>query len=118
MSAVKTLMSLLVSCLLLGTQMVFTAVPVLDASCAKTVGCGCCDCPTKQCCMGKSTPAPAPAPGIPPPANERIDLQGLAMDLAPLLEPPAANHAQTSFSVFYSVAVSVPLYIRDCAYLI
>ena len=82
-------------------------------------GCRACDCRAPKCCVGKSAPAPVPAPAAP--VNLPSPKQHLSM-----LPPSSLVHESPVFlaprlsSAFFSLVSpeAVPLYERNCAFLI
>ncbi|HXT39238.1 MAG TPA: hypothetical protein VN887_04355 [Candidatus Angelobacter sp.] len=112
----KTLFAILLSVLLPGAQVVFTA----DARCPvqpAKARCACPHCPKAGCCVTRSAPAPKPL-SVPP-------VQGGSHQ--PLLTPaaefqligPSPAVTQTA-SLFFATlpGAAVPLYQRNCSFLL
>ncbi|HWW03310.1 MAG TPA: hypothetical protein VNZ64_26645 [Candidatus Acidoferrum sp.] len=82
-------------------------------------GCRPCVCASRKCCVSKSSPTPAPAPATP--------VRSLSLKQHQSMLPPNSvvcalmvSLAPRLSSVFFSVlsAEAVPLYQRDCAFLL
>lgn len=87
--------------------------------CPKNVE-ACCDCGGKmKCCLAESgNPAPA-TPAVPAPNLVPKDFQGAFCLVAQLIQAlPAVDHAIAPVSSACFIAGAVPLFARDCAYLL
>jgi len=82
-------------------------------------GCRACRCAARNCCLGKSDQAPAPVPAAPantlsPNQHHLLLSPGPAFAAPPV--PPATRLSSVSF--FLVSPQAVPLYERDCAFLL
>jgi hypothetical protein len=117
---VKSIFAILFSLVLVATQTVFASngVGVSSQQSATHTCCGnsCCH---KSCCVAKDAPASAPMPVAPARTVSQTDSQLLVTVIQALLQPPVAttsNFVSPPSSIPASVAV--PLYERNCSYLI
>src|SRR5258705_7774260 len=79
--------------------------------------CACCSCARLDCCARPVLPTPLSAPVSPPSSEERV--QAPALTIVPVLIAPSVDASPTlvAFSAgFFSD--SVPIYERNCSYLI
>jgi hypothetical protein len=116
---VKTVSAILFSVLLAGAQTVFTADALCSAQPIKAK-CACSHCDKKSsCCVKPSAPVQSPL-SVPPPPNasqNQLHLLLAVMSQLVALSAPAAPQAVPQFS-FASYATDVPLYARNCTFLL
>jgi hypothetical protein len=117
---VKSIFAILFSLLLVATQTAFVSRGV-DISSQKNTAHACCrnlEC-HKPCCIAKNAPASTQVPVAPAPSSSQNDSQLLVMVIQALLQPPVAAPASfVSPRSFIPASVAVPLYERNCSYLI
>lgn len=114
----KTALVLAVSVMLVGTQTVF-AFGHNPQTASAPRECRCCSCKQLNCCVAQPTPAPEPVPATPARAISQSNLQIIAAFVSLLLPAPEKATAPVSFSPSISpVPTAVPLYDRNCSYLI
>jgi hypothetical protein len=117
---VKSIFAILFSLLLVATQTAFVSRGV-EVSSQKIASHNCCgnSCCHKPCCVAKDAPAPAQVPAAPAPSGSQNDSQLLVIVIQALLQPPVAAPASfVSPRSFVPASVAVPLYERNCTYLI
>ena len=118
---VKTAVVLLVG-FVLAWPCVFTA-PVGDRSVATRVARKCCDfqcakCASPGCCAQPSQPS-APLPPALPPSTSHNEWQALAASVAPILALPSRSADELPSSAAWSSSLTaIPLFQRDCCYLL
>jgi len=112
----KAAFAILFSLLLAVTQSVLPAKADgqgQPASCCKRCVC------ESPCCVSGSAPASAPAPAAPVPSVSTKQLQPALQIAAKLLVTPDSSATEISFPVPTSFrSRAVPIYDRNCAYLI
>ena len=111
----KTLLAIFFSLALLGTQSVF----LIGAPAAKPVSqCACDKCDT-SCCKKKAASESRPVSSAPAPTRAQIEWQLLAAVLTQLVTLPGASKPEVSFRFLPPIpAPAVPLYQRNCSFLI
>src|SRR5947209_6833676 len=111
-NAAKITFAFLLSLLLAGTQSVLLAAapPSAPASCA-CPGC------KKACCAAKGT-APAPQPAAPTRAADQSALFMAVLVRLVAFSPSSTAQVSSAYSSAPSLAAVVPLYQRNCSYLI
>ena len=108
--------------IILAGQSIFTASAVPAARVAKS---GCCrsgcsskNCATPACCVKPAKDSKPPLPARLP-SNSQNELQALVAFLAPLLTLPARSASELpACGPSLSPVAAVPLYQRNCSYLI
>ena len=111
----KTLFAIFFSLALLGAQSVF----LIGAPAAKPVSqCACEKCDT-SCCKKKAAPESQPSSSTPAPTRAQIEWQVLAAVLTQLVALPASSKSDVSLRFLPPIpAPAVPLYQRNCSFLI
>ena len=113
-SRVKAIVTILFSLALVLSHLPAFASPVKQL-CQSEVACGCGD---SACCMKSADSTPAPVAPAPTPDNSRTQLLAAFQAVAHfvLVQPEVApSHA---FLVVPPAPAGVPLYVRNCSYLI
>jgi len=116
---VKTVIAILFSVLLAGAQTVFT----VDSSCPMAPAkseCGCSHCDKPACCAAKSNPLSQPRAPSPARDDSRNRSHLLADRVTPLLFSLPTPAAQESIALFAPslTMTDIPLYARNCSYLL
>jgi hypothetical protein len=116
---VKTVFAILFSVLLAGAQTVFTADAICSAQPAKAK-CACSHCDKKtSCCVTQSASVPNPL-SAPPASGASRNQPHLLLAVVSLLislPAPGAPESVPQFS-FASKGTDIPLYARNCSYLL
>jgi hypothetical protein len=116
MKAFRTLFAIAFSFLLIVAQTVFAA----DARATPSKSCACCSCRKMNCCATQSTPAPE-RPLSPQPIRSSVqnNLQFVAVVVAFLSQSPRVPSEKFVPPVSTSSrSAAVPVYVRNCSYLI
>jgi hypothetical protein len=113
---VKAAFAILFSLLLALTQSVLPAKAdgqAQSASCCKRCAC------ESPCCVNGSAPISAPAPAVPVPSASIKQFQPALAMLAKLFVAPVSSASTISFPAQFSLhSCAVPIYDRNCTYLI
>jgi hypothetical protein len=111
---VKTTWAIVCSLLLAGTPIVSAQAPATGVVRGAHA---CCHC-HKACCTAPTSPEPQPVPAAPFPASNQNQLLTLAPAALAWILPnaPASEFSTSPFSPL--TATGLPLYARDCAFLI
>jgi hypothetical protein len=108
----KTAFAIFFSALLLiGQTVVIPAQPLIQRECAR------CDCGGK-CCVTQSRPAPRPAPAAPAHNVSPKQSQIATTPAAQIYSLPESPTPISFASISIPKSQAVPLYDRNCAYLI
>ncbi|PYM10713.1 MAG: hypothetical protein DME18_15730 [Verrucomicrobia bacterium] len=112
----KTVLAILFSFLLAEAETAFTATPLCAAAPAKA-SCVCSHCVKPSCCAARSVPVSQQP--VAPPARNHNQLHLLPAVLAHWisLSAPSAAESVPSFSPSKK-GTAVPLYTRNCSYLV
>ena len=110
----KALVTILFSLALVLSHLPAFASPVTQL-CQSEVGCGCGD---SACCMKAADSAPAPVAPAPTPDNSRTQLLAAFQAVVHFvfLQPDVV--APSAFLPAPPALAAVPLYVRNCSYLI
>jgi hypothetical protein len=112
---VKTIFVFFACALLVGSQIVFAHGP---QPASKPQVCGCCSCKILDCCVALPLPAP---PTVPAPARalSHNNVQLISTVVALLVDAPSPAATTIAFPASASFKlIKVPLYQRNCTYLI
>ena len=91
----------------------------LAASVADTAPKSCCGCGVKKCCVSNSSKSSGEIPAVPAQASAQKSFQAILLLTIRGIPSIAATDDQIAASSFSpSVAGAVPLFNRDCAYLL
>jgi len=111
---VKAAFAILFSLLLVMTQ----SLSVVGGTMVKPASCAHCTC-ANDCCLSKSSPTPQPSPAAPASSNNTAQSLWLIAFTAQSFILPLAPEGEFSSDYFLaSLSKTVPLYQRNCAYLI
>lgn len=110
----KAFVTILFSLALVLSHLPTFASPVKQL-CQSEVACGCGD---STCCVKSADSAPAPAAPVPAPDNSRTQLIAAFQAVAHfvLVQPEAV--APPAFLLAPPAPAAIPLYVRNCSYLI
>jgi hypothetical protein len=112
-NALKITFAFLLGLLLAGEQSVFSAsVRPLAASDCACVGC------QKICCAPRQTPSPQPAAPARTASQEQSSLFVAVLTRLLTVAPASTVEISTAYSSAPSLAAALPLYQRNCSYLI
>src|SRR5882757_5707701 len=110
----KTTFAILFSLLLTLTQVV--SLPVAsDSSAAKSCACSGCQ---RSCCIRREAPASQPATPAPPSSSVRFQILFTALTQLPTLVPEKSVLFSTATGKSTYSPGAVPLFQRNCSYLI
>lgn len=112
---IQALLALFVTVAVLFTQTVLTAAPEwAQAGAAKNCGCG-----LKHCCLQQADKDSQPVPSAPLRTTQETQLQVVLVLVAQLLDQPALTEVQLPPAGYFTPRATVmPLYQRNCSYLI
>jgi hypothetical protein len=113
----KTLLTIFLGFLLAGTQAVVPASSEPGAAAALKARCGCSGCST-SCCPASPAQSPLPESAIPSAGQQSPDWQALVYTLLSVRPDAAGLTAGPTAFASRSPRALVPLYERNCAYLI
>jgi hypothetical protein len=104
--------------ILFSLALMFAGIPAASA-CAKTVSKPCCHCGGKASCCKTTNPQPAGQnPAAPAPRSTQTDfLPAICLAASVPALPPAPGHGSLSVNSIPPTR-AVPLFTRDCAFLI
>ena len=92
----------------------------LAASTAHIAPSACCHCGgTKQCCVRDAAQSSRETPALPAPVSTQNNLQTVLWLTVSLIAPIPAQHCRDAAADFTAATpTAVPLFTRDCAYLL
>lgn len=110
----KAIITILFSLALVLSHLPAFASPVKQL-CQSVTPCGCGD---SSCCMKSADSTPAPVAPAPTPDNSRTQLLAAFQAVAHFVLVQPEVIAPTAFLAVPPVPAAVPLYVRNCSYLI
>lgn len=110
----KAFVTILFSLALVLSHLPASASPVKQL-CQSAVACGCGD---SACCMKSADSAPAPVAPAPTPDNSRTQLLAAFQAVTHFVLAQPEVSAPAAFLPAPPASAAVPLYVRNCSYLI